>query len=344
MKHATCARVLAAAVAGCGLAGSADADDFYQGKQIKLVVGSDVGGGFDLYARLLGRHWPEFIAGKPSVVVQNMPGASSLKAMNFVADGGAKDGTVIGQVQPYIAFEPLLHIVGEGKTAFDPLTVNWIGSTNKEVAVAYVWHTAPVRTLRDTMTTDVIVGASGATTSNAVNARVMNALLGTRFKVVNGYKSGADISLAMERGEVHGAAGTFYSSVANRLSGWVANNQIRFLTQLALEKHPDIADVPLVLEFADSAEVRQQMALLFASQLMGRPFVAAAGVPQDRVAMLRRSFLTALESPELRADAAKQQLEINPMAGQDIQKMLVEQYATAPIIVEKVRTILTAAD
>lgn len=303
-----------------------------------MVVGSAVGGGYDLYARLLARHWPDFIPGMPSMIVQNMDGAGSLVAMNFLANSAPKNGTVVGAVQNHMGFEPLLGMTGPRENArFNPLEVNWIGSAAKEVPVVVVWHTTSYKTFDDVFTQEVLMGSSGVATADSVYANVMNAILGTKFKVIGGYKSQPELGSAMERGEIQGRAGWFISSLTSTRSDWLRDKKVRVLVQLALEKHPDFPDVPLVLDWAKTPEARPQLEFSLAWLLMGRPFVAPPGVPKDRVKVLRQSFLDALASPTLRDEAKRLKVEISPMTGEEIHALLTKYYETPPAVIEKVR-------
>jgi tripartite-type tricarboxylate transporter receptor subunit TctC len=325
------------------IAGPVAAEDFYQGKQIQLTVGSGTGGGYDAYARLVARHWPDFIPGHPTFVVQNMPGAGSLKAMNYLANNAAKDGTAVAGIQNHIGYEPMLGISGGGKTDavhFDPLKVNWIGSAAKEVSVVVIWHTSPVKTLEDAQKREVVGGSAGVATSNTIYARLMNATAGTRFNVVHGYKSQTEVALAMERGEVEASPGWFYSSFVSSRPQWLPEGKARIIAQVALEKHPALPDVPIILDYAKTPEDRQQMELALGSLSMGRPYVAPAEVPADRVKLLRETFLKALASPALLAEAKKAKLEISALSGEDIAKLLAKQYKTPKPIVAKVKSIL----
>jgi tripartite-type tricarboxylate transporter receptor subunit TctC len=317
------------------------AEDFYQGKQIRLISGSDAGGGYDAYARLLARHWPGFIPGHPSIVVQNMPGASSMKAMNEIANNAPKDGTVVAGVQNNIAFEPLLNISGSRENAkFDPLALNWIGAATKDVSIAAIWHTSSIRTVQDAMKRSVNTGASGPATSTSITARIMNSVLGTKFNVINGYKSQNAINLAIERGEVEGTIGVQYATIVTTNPNWLSEKQIRIIVQVAQEKHPDMPDVPLLRDLVTTQEARQEVDLAFASLSMGRPFLAPGGLPADRIKILRDSFMAAFDSPALRADAKKVKLEVIPMRGEDVNKLLAEQYKTPKPIVDKVKAML----
>lgn len=337
--HAQVCTVLALSAFLLPAAGSAE--EFYQGKQMRLISGSDAGGGYDAYARLLARHWPDFIPGHPSIIVQNMPGASSMKAMNEVANNSPKDGTVVAGVQNNIAFEPLLNISGARENAkFDPLKLNWIGAATKDVSIAVIWHTSSIHTVQDAMKRSVNTGASGPATSTSITARIMNSVLGTKFNVINGYKSQNAINLAVERGEVEGTIGVQYATILNTNPHWLSEKQIRIIAQVAQEKHPDLPDVPLLRDLVKTPEARQEVDLAFASLSMGRPFLAPGGLPAERVKVLRDSFMAAFNSPALRADAKKVKLEVIPTRGEDVHKLLVEQYNTPKPIVEKVKAML----
>ena len=314
---------------------------FYQGKQITMVVGSAPSGGYDLYARLLARHWPQLIPGNPNFVVQNMDGAGSLVATNFIANTAPRDGTTIGGVQNHMGFEPLLGMTGPRENVrFKAQELNWLGSAAKEVPVVVVWHASPVMTFDDTFKQELLMGSSGTATSDSVYANVMNAMLGTKFKVIAGYKSQGELGAAIERGEVVGRAGWFTSSLTSTRGDWLRDKKVRVLAQLALEKHPDFPDVPLVLDWAKSADVKPQLEFSLAWMLMGRPFLAPPAVPADRVKLLRDTFMQAVATPGLLEEAKKLKLEISPMSGVEIDELLAKYYKTPPDVVEKVRKIV----
>jgi tripartite-type tricarboxylate transporter receptor subunit TctC len=331
----------AALAAAFALAGHpADAQDFFKGKQIKLIVGSGSGGGYDAYARLLARHWPDHIPGKPEIVVQNLPGAGSLKAMNYIANAAPKDGLSVGAVQNSIGYEPMMGISGGKENAqFDPLKVNWLGSMAKEVAVTVFWNPSPVHSFKELTEKEVTTGSSGAATSNTIYARLMNATAGTKFNVVHGYTGQTEIFLAMERGEVQGSAGPFYSTVKSGRGDWLKDGKITPIVQIALEKHPELPNVPLILDFAKTAEDRQEMELAVASLLMGRPYVLPSGVPADRVRILGESFMAAAKDPKLMAEAEKAKLEVDPIDGKAVHQLLEKMYKTPQPIIDKVTAI-----
>lgn len=335
---------LACATAGL-IAFPAQAQHFYQDKQIKLVVGSDPGGGYDTYARVLARHWPKHIPGKPQVVIQNMPGAGGLKTANFIAHVAPKDGLTVGAVQNGIGYEPMMGISGGKENAqFDVLKMNWIGSMAKEVAVVSFWNPPPVRSIEDLTKTEVTVGSTGASVSSTTFPRLMNSLLGTKFKVILGYTNQPPVWLAMERGELQGSAGAFYSSLQTSKPEYLRDNKVTIVLQIALEKHPDLPNVPLLIDYAKTPEDRQEMELALASLLMGRPYVLPEGVPAERVKILRDSFTAAMKDPELLADAKKLKLEIDAIDGNAVHDLLAKMYATPQPIIDKVTAIFVPKD
>lgn len=316
------------------------AEDYYEGKQIKLIVGSDTGGGYDAYARVLARHWSDYIPGKPEIIVQNMPGAGSLKAMNYMANGAPKDGLNVGAVQNSIGYEPMMGVSGGKENAqFDVLKMNWVGSLAKEVAVTVMWNPSPVKTMEELRQKEVTTGSSGAATSNTIYARLMNATAGTKFNVIHGYKGQTEVFLAMERGELQGSAGPFYSSLKSGKPDWLKDNKVTLLVQIGLEKHPDLPNVPLILEFAKTPEDRQEMELAVASLLMGRPYVLPEGVAADRVKILNDSFMAAAKDPGLLAEADKLHLEIAAIDGKAVHQLLEKMINTPQPIVDKVTAI-----
>jgi tripartite-type tricarboxylate transporter receptor subunit TctC len=321
---------------------AASAQEFYQGKSLRIVVGSDTGGGYDAYARLLAQYWSKYIPGHPQIIVQNMPGAGSLTAMNYMANVAPKDGLTVGAMQNSIGYEPMMGISGgKENDHFDVLKMNWVGSMSKEVAVTVLWNPPPVHSLQEMIDTKKIVttGSSGAATSNTIFARLMNSILGTHFNVVHGYPNQAPIWLAMERGEVQGSAGPFYSSLENSKPDWLRDKKITILVQMALDKHPDLPDVPLLLDFAKTSQDRQEMELAVASLSMGRPFVVPEDVSAERVKILNDAFMAAMKDPELLQEAKKEHLEINAIDGAAVHRILANMYATPQPIVDKVTAI-----
>lgn len=324
---------------------AADAEDFFQDKQIKLIVPSNTGGGYDAYARVLARHWPNHIPGSPQVIIQNMPGAGGLKAANYIAHLAPKDGLTVGALQNSIGYEPMMGISGGKENAqFDVLKMNWVGSMAKEVAVTVFWNPPPVHSLEELKHKEVTTGSTGAATSNTIYPRLMNSILGTKFKIVHGYVNQPPIFLAMERGELEGAGGPFYSSLRSTHPEYLRDNKVTIIVQIALEKHPDLPNIPLLLDYAKTPEDRQEMELAVASLLMGRPYVLPEGVPADRVKILRDSFMATMKDPALLQEAEKLKLEINAIDGNAVHQLLAKMYQTPQPIIDKVTAIFVPKD
>jgi tripartite-type tricarboxylate transporter receptor subunit TctC len=319
----------------------AAAQSFFEGKQFNMIVGSGVGGGYDIYSRLLARHWAKHIPGKPNIVVQNMVGGGSLVATNMIANTAPRDGLTVGQVQTHMAVEPLMGVTGSlSNVKFDARQLVWIGSMAKEYPVVVAWHTAPIKSFKDVLTKEFVVSASGVATSDAVYPRLMNELIGTRFKVIDGYKDNPSMILATENGEVMGRGGWFLSSLMSTQGHQVADGKLKIIAQVALEKHADLKDVPLVTDFIQDEAKRKALEFSISWLPMGRPFVAPPGVPADRVKILRDSFMAAIRDPELLAEAQKMKLDISPMTGEQTQALVAKLYETPKDVIEKVRAIM----
>ncbi len=283
----------------------------------------------------MGAHIP----GNPTFVPQNMEGAGSLRLANYLYRVAPQDGTAIATFGRGIAFDPLL--IGQGD-AFDAQKFNWLGSANNEVGVCVAMKGAGIANFQDLFTKELVVGGTGASSDTDQFPRVLNAVLGTHFKIVQGYPGGNDVVLAMERGEVQGRCGWSWSSVLATHKSWIADKLMIVLVQLSLAKHPDLPDVPLVMDFAKTAEQRAILKLMFARNVMGRPYVAPPNLPADRVATLRQAFMDTMADKSFLAEAAKMQLEINPVSGADVQKLVAEVYATPPAIVAEAKQAAAA--
>jgi tripartite-type tricarboxylate transporter receptor subunit TctC len=317
------------------------AQDVYAGKQITMIVGSGAGGGYDFYSRLLARHWGKYIPGKPTFIVQNMAGAGSLVATNLLANTAPRDGLTIGQVQNHMSVEPLMGVTGSlSNVKFDARKLNWLGSAAKEYPLVVAWHTAPVKTFKDVLEREMVVGSSGVATSDSVYPRVMNQLLGTKFRIVDGYKSNPQLILATEVGEIMGRGGWFLSSLMSTQGSQLEAGKYRILVQVALEKHPTLPDVPLVGDFLTDASKRRQLEFALSWLPMGRPFVAPPGVPADRLKVLRDGFMAAVKDPELIAEAKRANAEISPLSGSELQALVEKLYETPKNVIEDVRAIM----
>jgi tripartite-type tricarboxylate transporter receptor subunit TctC len=328
MRLVTLGCGVAAAILALGPLSAAHAQspaDFYKGKTVDLYIGYSAGGGYDVYARALARHMGRFIPGNPTILAKNMPGAGSLVLANWLYNVAPKDGSAFGIIGRGTAFDPLL---GSTKAQFDAGKFNWIGSMNDEVSVCVAWHTTGITTLEQVERKELTVGGSGPAADTDQFPKVLNATIGTKFKLVTGYPGGNDVDLAMERGEVMGRCGWSWSSVIATHKSWIDDKKINVLVQLSLSKHVDLPHVPLIMDFARTEEQKQIFKLVFARQPMGRPFLAPPGIPLERVAVLRKAFMDTMKSGEFLAEAGKMQLEINPVSGDAVQKIVQEVYRT----------------
>jgi tripartite-type tricarboxylate transporter receptor subunit TctC len=311
--------------------------DFYKGKTVELLIGYSGGGGYDVYARLLARHMSKYIPGNPTVVPRNMPGAGSLVLANWLYHVAPKDGTAFGIIGRGTPFDPLL---GLPAAKFDPTKFLWLGSMNNEVSVCVSWHTSGVTAYEQLLQKEVVVGGTGPSADTDQFPRITNAVLGTKFRIVSGYPGGNDINLAMERGEVSGRCGWSWSSVVSTRMNWFKEKKVNVLMQLALEKHDDLPNVPLVVDLAKDPEQRQILRVIFARQALGRPFLGPPGVPQDRAAALQKAFMDTVKDKALLAEADKAQLEMTPLSGPAIQKIIDEAAKTDPAVLKKAAAML----
>ncbi len=306
--------------------------DFYKGRNVDLYVGYSVGGAYDLYARVIARHLGKHIPGNPTIVPKNMEGAGSLRLANWLYRVGPKDGSALGTIGRGTAFDPLL---GSRGAQFQADKFTWIGSANNEVSVCVAWKTSGITSLEQTLSKELIVGGTGQAADTDQFPRILNGVLGTKFKIVTGYPGGNDVTMAMERGEVNGRCGWSWSSVLATHKRWVEDKSITVLAQLSLSKHPDLPDVPLIMDFAKSEDQQQIFKLIFARQVMGRPYLAPPGVPADRAAALRQAFMDTMKDPEFLAEAEKSQLEITPVPGEEVEKLVKDLYQTPKAIAAK---------
>jgi tripartite-type tricarboxylate transporter receptor subunit TctC len=301
-------------------------------KPIELYVGYSVGGGYDIYARLLARHMGRHLPGNPVVVPKNMEGAGSLRLANRLYRAAPKDGSVIGTIGRGIPFDPLL---GGAGAQFNANEFGWIGSANDEVSVCVSWGRKHIARFADVFTRELIVGGTGATADTDLFPKVINNVLGTKFRIVTGYPGGNDVTLAMQRGEVDGRCGWSWSSIKTNHPQWVKDGTINLLVQLSLEKHADLPQVPLIMDFIKTEEQRAILRIVFARQVMGRPFLAPPGVPAERLGALRKAFDATMQDARFLSEAEKLKLEVTPVGGETVQKLVAEIYRTPPAILKK---------
>jgi tripartite-type tricarboxylate transporter receptor subunit TctC len=307
----------------------------FRGRTVRIVVGASAGGGFDAYARLLAAHLGRHIAGNPSVIVQNMTGAGSLVAANYIANAAPKDGTVIGAVNPAIVTDSLFY---PDRFRFDARKVRWIGSALKETHVATAWHLSPVQSFDQVFERELVVaGAGGTSTTYPI---LLNGVLGTRFRLVAGYAGTAEGNLAMERREVDGNAGITWASVKATQTQALRSDQLRILVQFGLTKHRELPNVPWIYDYVPTAADRAALDLVFGTQEFGRPNLVADGVPDATVATLRAAFDATMNSAEFRADAARRALDLDPATGDEIERVVDGINRTPAAVIDRVRHIL----
>jgi tripartite-type tricarboxylate transporter receptor subunit TctC len=330
---------LIAGLAATVLTAPASADpveDFYRGKQIDLVIGYSPGGTYDLYARLVSRFLGDFIPGKPRIVTRNMPGAGSRLAAGWVYNIGPKDGTVIATADQSLAVEQAM---GDKALTIDVSKFNYIGNPNADNNTTATWFTSGVKTIDDAKTRDVPTGATGGSTSSQY-PKAMNAILGTRFQVITGYPGGNDINLALEKGEVMARGSNSWAAWKATRPDWLRDKKINILVQIGLHKAPDLPDVPLLVDLAKNDEDRAVLKLLSASVDIGRPLFVAPGVPQERVKALRDAFDRMVKDPGFLEAAKRENFDIDPVSGEQMQKIVNEIIATPKPIADRLTKII----
>ncbi len=317
-------RHVAAASATLALlaAGSARADalsDFYTGKTLTVIVGADSGGGYDAQGRLMARHIGRFIPGNPTAIVQNMPGAGSLTAANQLYNVSPKDGTVMGLLQRGVFSAKFTNPQG---VRFDLNKFNWVANLSAETGVVIAWANSPFMTIEDVMSREMLVGGTGPHIDTETSPRMMNALIGTKFKIISGYPGTTDAVLAMERGEVQGMGDWSWSNVKTRRPDYLREGKIRVLMQMSTQKEPDLPNVPLAMDFVKTPEQRELMTLFLAQKSAARPVVAPPGIPADRVKAIRAAFDKMIVDADFLKDATQAKLDIDPAPAAAIDRVI----------------------
>jgi tripartite-type tricarboxylate transporter receptor subunit TctC len=313
-----------------------DAASFFKGKTLRILVGSGVGSGYDITARTLARHLPDHIPGHPLVIVQNQPGAGGMTMTNALYASGPFDGTVIGA--PFNG-TPTMPLLQPQIARFDADKLIYLGSTNRETQVMYVWHTVPIYKLDDAKKTEVIMGAQAPGSTQYDYPTLLDRLLGYKFKLVTGYQSTPKIHLALESGEVQGTIAN-WSTLRALNANWLTEKKIRLIVQWGIKKLPEIGDVPSIFDYLSTDADRAAVKLMVARLEFGRPFFVPPGVPADRVAALRAAFDATVKDPAFLAEAAKEKLDIDPLSGAEVQNLVEEVAHTPPDIVARVRAAL----
>jgi len=313
----------------------ASAEDFYKNKQIRLISGFPPGNDYDLGARVLVKYLPKYIPGQPSIIVQNMPQAASVVAANYLYVQAPRDGTVFGSFSRNIVNDAL---TGQPNLVVDPRRLIWLGATSLPVRVCARWFTAPVQTPADLFTHEFIVGAAGATSSLAILPTVLNRVLGTKFRIVEGYQGMSDAMLAIQRGETQGACASYAQfRVADQL---IQDGKLSFLLRAEEAPIREIPNVPSIFDYAKADEQRQLMRFVFSSTEFGRPYVFPPGVPTDRVAVVRNAMAQAAHDPELIAEAAGINMDMTYSSPDHLEQLVAKLYATPPRLIETLKAIL----
>ncbi len=343
MTRQTCKSVAAcggALMLAAGLLTSADAtaqsdESLFKGKQMRMVIASGAGGGYDTYARVVSRFMVRHIPGQPAFINQNMDGAGGLTAANWAFNVAPKDGTVILSPFNSIFYEPLF---GNKAAQYDPRKFEWLGSVGKQQQTCLTWHTSPIKTIEDAMKRETVFAASGAASNSATTPKIVNQMIGTKFKVITGYGS-TESRLAVERGEAEGLCQS-WGTLKTAAPDWWQNKQITVLVQTGSSRQKDLPDVPLLSEKVSGAENRAVLALLNFPEDAGRPFVMPPGSPAPMVAALRKAFDATMADKEFLAEANKVAMEVEPMSGAEVQRLLVAAFATPQALIDKATELL----
>jgi tripartite-type tricarboxylate transporter receptor subunit TctC len=336
----TCAALLALA---CAVrASAAPVEDFYKGKSVSLIVGGSVGGGYDTLGRAIGRYIGRHIPGNPSVVVQNMPGAGGLVAMDYLFHTAAHDGSVIALVENG---PPLAPLFGVKEARYDATAFNWLGTPSVETAVTLVWHSVPVNSLDDLKNRATTMGASGTNSTQAFYTRLIDAVLGTKMQAINGYKGLNDTFLAMERGEIDGSPSVFYSAITSTRPHWLPDHLAKAILQYGPQPVKELAGVPFVPDLVKAPDDKLLLQAAFAPLALGRPLVMPPGVPAARVEAMRQALAATFADPDFVADAKKTGLVVNaPQTGEQLQDVIDHAYSTPPRVIDRLRALNEGVD
>ena len=320
--------------------GAADSvGDFYKNRTLSLVIGYSVGGGYDAYARLLARYMGKHIAGEPSIIPQQMTGAGSLRAANYIFSVAPKDGSVIGTFSRSMGIAPLL-----GQADFDSRKFTWLGSVTDDDTTCVTWNTSPIKTWDDFVSKPFKLGGLGADSDPDIWALLYKNVFGAKAQLVTGYPGTNDVVLAMERGEVDGLCGLSWSTIRTRHAEWLISHSVNIIVQAALKKEPEIASVPLATDLATKPEQRQIIRLLLASQAMARPFVAPPEIPEDRKAALIAAFDATMTDADFLAEAQKLSFEVHPVSAATIDALLAEVYTTPKDVLDRATKAISSAN
>lgn len=326
-------------------AGTASADpvaDFYHGRTLTVYIASGPGGGYDAYGRLLAQHIVAHLPGHPNAVAENMTGAGGRTLANFLYNKAPHDGTAIGILQAPVVMDRLLYGPNAQGALYDPLRFSWIGSLDQFTPMAVVWHTTGITSIEQARGKEIKFGSSGGDVSERLYANILNTMLGTKFVAVAGYSGSAEIALAMERGEIPAFVGWYWAGMKRTKPEWLEKHLVNVLVQFGVTPNPDMKGVPFILDLLKSPADRQVVHVALSQLAMARPFAGPPGIPADRLAALRAAFEAMLKDPAFLADAKKQQLDITPYSGAQIDALLKDVYATPPDLVARVKAAMEA--
>jgi tripartite-type tricarboxylate transporter receptor subunit TctC len=315
-----------------GAARAQPAAEFFKGKQVSLYIGFSAGGTYDLYGRQIARHIGKHIPGNPVVVPKNMEGAGSIRLTNYMYTQAPKDGTALATMGRGGAFGPLFGMKG---AQFDAQRFLWLGSANDEVSLCASWHLSGIKSFDDVRQRELVIAATGPGDESQTVPKLLNAVLGSKFKVIGGYPGSNEMTISIERGETQGRCAFSWASMKSVHRQWLDDKKLNILVQLSYQKHPELPHVPLAGDLAKTEQEKQMINLLAARQVMGRPFFSTPDVPADRATALRKAFLDTLSDPEFLAEAEKLKLEITPVPGERVQNIVRDLYATPRAVVDK---------
>lgn len=331
--------MVAVMLAGASAGASAQSvAEFYRGRTVNIIVGFGAGGGYDLYARLLARYLGEHIPGKPNVVVQNMEGGGSVRAANFVYNNAPKDGTTIAAVNQNM---PMYQLLGGRAAQYDAARLVWLGSMGGSNGLLYTWHTSPVKTIEDAKHIEAKLGSTGTNSDSHIFPTLINNLIGTKFKIINGYAGGTkEIHLALERGEVDGRGGNSWASLQSSNGDWVATKKLNFLVQIGFEPESELPDVPMLQSLVTSDMHRQIVDLVSLPTVLGYANFMAPEVPAERIAALRAAYDETMKDPAFLAEARKENMMLRPASGLSVESLVRKVAGTPkPVLAEASRLL-----
>jgi len=308
-------------------------EDFYRGKDLAFNVGFDVGGGYDLYARVLSRHFGRHMPGKPGVVVQNMPGAGGIRAANYIYNIAPRDGSVIGMIDQSL---PLQQLLEPESMKTDVTKFNWVGRIASNSAILYAWHTAPVQKIEDAFSKELIVSSSGG--NSRMMSNFVKNLLGMKFMIVTGYKGTNESRLAMQRGEVH-ALTQPWSALRAENAEWLQEKKVKLLMQVGVDAHPDLPGLPTVVDLARNEDERKLLSFMASGSRIGRSILSPPNQPAERVAALRAAFMATMQDEAFMAEITKLALDLDPISGEELQKSVIETASLDPGLIAKARKL-----